>query len=64
MWGTSKPRQTGWYLCTIIDNYSRYVMPLERMEYPSGNWTWRGINNEEVISSIKFPKPYKGDKKV
>ena len=62
-WGTSEPKKEGWYLCTVWDGGYNYVLPLDRCEYPPGNWTWHGLNHGEVIASIKFPEPWKGEKK-
>ena len=55
-------KSAGWYLCTVQEsgNY-RYVMPLQRCEYPKGNFYWSGLNHGEIIACVKFPKPYSGD---
>lgn len=56
------PKSTGWYLCTVQENGNyRYVMPLQRCEYPKGNFYWSGLNHGEIIACVKFPKPYSGD---
>lgn len=39
----------------------RYVMPLQRCEYPKGNFYWSGFNHGEIVACVKFPKPYSGD---
>lgn len=41
-WDThANPTQSGWYLVTMEnDEGQRYVVPLYRMEYPYGNFTW------------------------
>ena len=57
-WGKSNPKQAGWYLVTLENGT---IMPLYRMEYPKGNFTWNGISMWKVIASMKFPKPYKGE---
>ena len=56
------PRSAGWYLCTVQESGNcRYVMPLQRCEYPKGNFYWSGLNHGEVVACVKFPKPYGGD---
>ena len=58
------PKSIGWYLCTVQENGNRrYVMPLQRCEYPKGNFYWSGLNHGEIITCVKFPKPYCGDVK-
>lgn len=61
-WGTANPKKEGWYLCTIRDGYSSFVMPLQRVEYLIRNWTWNGLSNGDVIASVSFPKPWNGKK--
>ena len=36
-------------------------MPLQRCEYPKGNFYWSYLNHGEVVACVKFPKPYGGD---
>ena len=55
------PKSLGWYLCTVQDGKYRYVMPLQRCEYPEGNFYWCGLNHGEIVACVKFPKPYSGD---
>ena len=56
------PKSTGWYLCTVQESCNRrYVMPLQRCEYPKGNFYWSYLNHGEVVACVKFPKPYGGD---
>ena len=60
MWGTANPTKTGWYLVTVEDFVTRWVMPLYRDEYPKGIWSWKGLSGGlKVIASQKFPSPYK-----
>jgi len=57
-WGKSRPESQGWYIVTL-DNGT--VMPMYRMEYPKGNFTWQGLScGLDVLASTKFPKPYVG----
>jgi hypothetical protein len=53
-WGSANPEQAGWYLVTLENGT---VMPLYRMDYPKGNYSWQGCHSN-VIASQKFPKPY------
>jgi len=56
-WGKHDPEKDGWYLVTLNNGT---VMPMRRMEYPKGNFTWQGVScGLEVIASIKFPKAYR-----
>lgn len=66
MWGKSTPRKEGWYLCTVMKSTGhRYVLPLFRSEYPSGNFTWSGLcNYDRVIAAVKFPAPYQGVERI
>jgi len=59
-WGTSEPKQEGWYLVTLNNGC---VMPLHRGEYPRGNFSWYGLAcGSTVVASMKFPKAYTGGK--
>ena len=56
------PKSTGWYLCTVYESCTRrYVMPLQRCEYPKGNFYWSGLKHGKIVACVKFPKPYGGD---
>lgn len=56
------PKSTGWHLCTVQENGNyRYVIPLQRCEYPKGNFYWSGLNHGKIIVCVKFPKPHNGD---
>lgn len=63
MWGTANPKREGWYLCTVQINSQRYVIPLQRYEYPKNNWHWNGLNCGKVVASQKFPLPYNKEDK-
>ena len=63
-WGTSEPKREGWYLCTVKIIGGVIIAPLFRMEYPQNNYSWEELHDGEVvIASIKFPKPWEGEKK-
>lgn len=55
-WGSCEPQKEGWYLVTLTNGT---VMPLYRVNYPDGNYWWKGAMRSEVIAAIKFPKPFK-----
>lgn len=61
-WDThTNPTQSGWYLVTMEnDTGQRYVVPLYRIEYPYGNFTWE-MNKMlgKVVAVQPFPSPYK-----
>ena len=59
-WNTNtEPKKEGWYLVTILkDNGHVFVMPLDRVEYPKGNFYWKDIPEGQVVAQIEFPKPY------
>lgn len=55
------PKSSGWYLCTVEVSGGRFVMPVERVEYPKGNFTWSSTGyGGKVVACAKFPKPYAG----
>lgn len=54
------PKSAGWYLCTVEVSGGRFVMPVERVEYPKGNFTWSSTGYGKIVACVKFPKPYDG----
>lgn len=55
------PKSAGWYLCTVEVSGGRFVMPVERVEYPKGHFSWGGIAyGSKIVACVKFPKPYDG----
>ena len=57
----TEPKSTGWYLCTVAVSGGRYVMPIERSEYPKGNFYWGYNAYGKIVACVKFPKPYEGE---
>lgn len=55
------PKSKGWYLCTVEESGRHWVMPIHRIEYPEGNFTWQCAYNTKIVACVKFPKPYEGD---
>ena len=54
------PKSIGWYLCTLQIGSSRFVMPIQRSEYPDGNFYWNHDGSAEIIACAKFLEPYQG----
>ena len=57
----TEPKSTGWYLCTCEEYGRRWVMPIQRHEYPKGHFHWGCNCDTKIVACAKFPKPYEGE---